>query len=1030
MPQLALFASVLLLLVSLMNARPAAAQTTAAAVKWQNPNSYSSQPVSSFTTNAPAVFDAVPGDTTTGYSGNGTLCVLWDMGSPVSLSRVTARFVTNYEYSAYYSSDGTNWTEWGQAYGSATAADASVPVTARYVQFLLMGSGTVTLTDTRLYDANGALVSGPQFPPDAPTALSATATSGQVAWVWTPPTGTGLTYSIFEGTTPGGESATPLATGLASAHYTATGLTNGMTYYVTVKATSSLGTSAPSPEACAIPSPSAQTARAVQYQIAGGYYQPASSFTQNAPAMDDGAVGDRSTGYDGGSGTVNVLWDMGSAQSIGGYQAQFGAAPFSGAGYSNDGINWTDLPAPVSGSKQTFPAVLARYVQFYQYEGAMTDFRLYSGSGALILGPGQTPPVTLPAPPTGFWASGGGNQVALNWAADPGAASYNLYRGNAPGAEAAMPLQTGLTGTSFTDTSGTPGTTYSYRLTGVNAAGESGPSAESSDDPAGSVGAGSGAMPLPTNGGAAPSAHGGYWLVSYSEDQTESYLVPDYFQPWLTTPQTYSWYTNPDIFPSWKTSPGNDWYESGNLGLSATDTVIATLTWTPGYGQTLASDPPPKTLALVETAHSWWQAHWNGTGFASDAGSASDGLDDPEVFVIPWNTNGGLGTSSGSHSIHVDSSSGVVKVPCTLSARNPASSWITVQNPNDPLNPLDMVSLWDWYFDSFEYGFSVAQDTRAVTISCPAVDTYADGGSKYRFPALTGPVITNVRQADGTLRGDTVLNNDVNPDQIAGTSQIFTYSANMAGVWATSQSTYHWYSSFTGYSYAGDWPDFNADAFPYMEAFTVPVAYMNTGFPVTTNAGATDQVFLSMYDGQDKAEAANKYFMHFHNEWEPTAWPPDGPAHTVSPIPDPEVPSWETYPWKLYDPALPIYYNDLAGDDVTITPKGFKDVDGGVDLGKDPVVLNFGFSYQPEDEPVQTKHLIATPPVPLGYMTWPVYRPLVNRTKGHLDHYGLHGYIKGNYVWREDEQVGYEIRLYDYQPVGTAVTAPPPNWNP
>ena len=105
-------------------------------------------------------------------------------------------------------------------------------------------------------------------------------------------------------------------------------------------------------------------------------------------------------------------------------------------------------------------------------------------------------------------------------------------------------------------------------------------------------------------------------------------------------------------------------------------------------------------------------------------------------------------------------------------------------------------------------------------------------------------------------------------------------------------------------------------------------------------------------------------------------------------------------------------------------------MDGGLDLGKDPVVANFGFSYQVEDELTATKHLTATPPVPIGKMTWPVYRPLVNRTKGHLDQYGVHGYISSNNAWRKDEKVGWEIRLYDCQPVGTAVTAPPPNWNP
>jgi len=297
-------------------------------------------------------------------------------------------------------------------------------------------------------------------------------------------------------------------------------------------------------------------------------------------------------------------------------------------------------------------------------------------------------------------------------------------------------------------------------------------------------------------------------------------------------------------------------------------------------------------------------------------------------------------------------------------------------------------------------------DNRAVTISCPAVDTYADGGSKYRDPPLTGPVYVDVRQADGTLRGDTVLSS------VGG--QIFDFTASDYGNWGNN-SICHWYSSRTDRSAIYTWVN-NVD-------FSVPE-------PTIGVSPNSDHINISVTDSGDSAKATGNYYINFHHVYEPASWPADGPAYTVSPIPDLEVPSWPTYPWELPNPALPLYYNDTAGDDISIKPAGFKDVDGGLDLGKDPVVANFGFSYQVEDELTATKHLTATPPVPIGKMTWPVYRPLVNRTKGHLDQYGVHGYISSNNAWRKDEKVGWEIRLYDCQPVGTAVTAPPPNWNP
>jgi hypothetical protein len=73
--------------------------------------------------------------------------------------------------------------------------------------------------------------------------------------------------------------------------------------------------------------------------------------------------------------------------------------------------------------------------------------------------------------------------VALSWAASAGAASYNVYRATTPGGEGATPYRTGLTATAFTDTGLTNGTTYYYEVTAVNAAGESGRSAEVSATP-------------------------------------------------------------------------------------------------------------------------------------------------------------------------------------------------------------------------------------------------------------------------------------------------------------------------------------------------------------------------------------------------------------------------------------------------------------------------------------------------------------------------------------------------------------------
>jgi fibronectin type 3 domain-containing protein len=92
--------------------------------------------------------------------------------------------------------------------------------------------------------------------PGAPTSLSATAGNGSVSLAWTAPSNNGgasVTYKVYRGTSAGGESSTPVATGVASTSYNDTAVTNGITYYYYVTASNSSGDSTPSNEVSATP---------------------------------------------------------------------------------------------------------------------------------------------------------------------------------------------------------------------------------------------------------------------------------------------------------------------------------------------------------------------------------------------------------------------------------------------------------------------------------------------------------------------------------------------------------------------------------------------------------------------------------------------------------------------------------------------------------------------------------------------------------------------------------------------------------
>nr|WP_139367674.1 glycoside hydrolase family 6 protein [Bacillus alkalicellulosilyticus] len=94
----------------------------------------------------------------------------------------------------------------------------------------------------------------------------------------------------------------------------------------------------------------------------------------------------------------------------------------------------------------------------------------------------SAPQQNVPAAPTGVTATAGNEQVSLSWNAVSGATSYTVKRRTSP-TGALTTVATGLTSTSYTNTSLTNGTTYYYVVTAVNSAGESANSSQVSATP-------------------------------------------------------------------------------------------------------------------------------------------------------------------------------------------------------------------------------------------------------------------------------------------------------------------------------------------------------------------------------------------------------------------------------------------------------------------------------------------------------------------------------------------------------------------
>jgi subtilisin family serine protease/fibronectin type 3 domain-containing protein len=389
--------------------------------------------------------------------------------------------------------------------------------------------------------------------PGAPTGVTATPGNGQVALSWLAPADGGSPITGYTATAaPGG--ATCSTAGLGC---TVSGLSNGTTYSLTVRATNAVGQGPASSPASATPAtvpgaPTSLTAAPGNGQASLSWTAPASDggspiTAYTATAAPGGAtcstigLGCTVTGLTNGttySFTVSATNAVGTGPASSAASATPATVPGAPTaltatrGNAQVSLSW-NAPASDGGSAITsYTATASPGGATCSTSGlgctvtGLTNGTSYSftvaatngvGSGSASAAASATP-ATVPSAPTGLAATRGNAQVALSWTAPAsnGGSPISGYTVTAsPGGATCSTSSLGCTVTGLTN-----GTTYSFTVTATNGVGTGPASASASATPATVPGAPT--LAVPTAGNASvglswtpPASNGGSAITGY-----------------------------------------------------------------------------------------------------------------------------------------------------------------------------------------------------------------------------------------------------------------------------------------------------------------------------------------------------------------------------------------------------------------------------------------------------------------------------------------------------------------------------------
>ena len=436
-------------------------------------------------------------------SSNGTItqkAAVTGISAPIYLRLVRT---STRSFSAYYSTNGTSWTQVGSA-----ASISNMPTTV--LGGFAVSAYSASALNTAVFDH---VASTGYNPPSAPAGLAASPSADAINLVWDA-TSQATSYNVRRSSLPGGPYVTigsPKSTSFSDA-----GLVNHQSYYYVVSALNSSGESANSTEVTSMRNTVTIPAGWSDSDIgtpsrAGSADYASSAFTNRGggagiggasdsfhycwqPFTGNGTLVARVTSLQGASACTGLMFREsllpGSAYALVtvtagsgirfDYRSTYAATSVSGGTAAGtapvwlklvragdlfsafcgpDGVHWTSVGSPV-----TIPMAASLFSGL-----ATSGFDSASLSAATF--DHVTTPVPFAAPYTvsGLNSSGPG----LAWDANPGAQTYSVKRSTSAGGPFST-VASGLTDTAFTDSSSlASGALYYYTVSAVNAFGES-----------------------------------------------------------------------------------------------------------------------------------------------------------------------------------------------------------------------------------------------------------------------------------------------------------------------------------------------------------------------------------------------------------------------------------------------------------------------------------------------------------------------------------------------------------------------------